>query len=113
MKIGVSVFHKRISPRLDRCREVLIYEIGNGSDFPLQCNRSILWQDESIPERAQALRDQGVEGLVCGAAEPWMEEQFRTRGIRLFSWVSGSLEEVLETLAQAGPDSFHLYPDEG
>ncbi len=103
MKIGVSVFQQRISPRLDRCREVRVFDIGNGAPYPPACNGSIFWKDETISERAQALQDRGVHGLVCGAAEPWMEEQFRSRGIRLYSWVSGSLEEVLEALTQGNP----------
>ena len=100
MKIGVSVFQQRISPRLDRCREVRVFDIGKGAPYPPACDCSIFWQEETIPERVQALQERGVHGLVCGAVEPWMEEQFRKGGIRLYSWVSGSLEEVLKALTE-------------
>ncbi len=100
MKIGVSVFQNRISPRLDQSREVQIFERGNGASATLHYRASIHWDEETIPERAQCLREQGVDNLVCGAAEPWMEEHFRAHGIRLYSWVSGRLEEVLESLAR-------------
>ncbi len=111
MKVGVCVFQNRISPRLDQSREVRVFEVAQGGSSPLRYVEAIHWQDETVSERAKFLRSQGVGNLICGAAEPWMEEHFRNRGIHLYSWVSGSLEEILEALA--GGDLIPFPPHTG
>ncbi len=47
-------------------------------------------------DRVRLLRDQGVEVLICGGVQAAFEDLLRASGIRVVSWVAGSVETLLD-----------------
>jgi predicted Fe-Mo cluster-binding NifX family protein len=58
------------------------------TDFALQSREAL--------DRVRLLRDQGVGTLICGGLRSSFEDLLRASGIQVLSWVSGSVEELLE-----------------
>jgi predicted Fe-Mo cluster-binding NifX family protein len=57
-------------------------------DFPLRSREPL--------DRVRLLRDQEVDTIVCGGVQDVFEDLLRARGIRVISWVSGSVDDLLE-----------------
>ncbi len=53
-------------------------------------------QSREALDRVRLLRDQGVGALICGGLRSSFEDLLRASGIQVLSWVSGSVEELLE-----------------
>jgi predicted Fe-Mo cluster-binding NifX family protein len=51
-------------------------------------------------DRVRLLRDQGVGTLICGGVQSSLEDLMHAGGIRVLSWVSGTVEELLERFLQ-------------
>jgi predicted Fe-Mo cluster-binding NifX family protein len=47
-------------------------------------------------DRVRLMRDQKVNTLICGGLEERLEDMLQTDGVRVISWVSGSVEKLLE-----------------
>ena len=56
-------------------------------DFPLQSEEPL--------DRLRLLRDQEVNTIICGGVQDVYEDLVRASGIRLISWVSGSVDDLL------------------
>ena len=46
-------------------------------------------------DRIRLIRDHEVETVVCGGVEERYEDMLRAHGIRVVSWVSGNVEDLL------------------
>ncbi len=103
MLIAVPIFRGRVAPRVDRRCQVIMLDWAVPGE-PKILDR-LAWTEESIFERARILKRQGVEMLICGALEAWVEESFRRQGIRVVPWVAASLENVLDSLSNGGVES--------
>ena len=57
-------------------------------DFPLQ--------SEDPVDRVRLLRDQEVTTLICGGIQDLLENILRASGIDVISWVSGSVDDLLD-----------------
>jgi hypothetical protein len=57
-------------------------------DFPL-CSREPF-------DRVRLLRDQQVDTIICGGVQDIFEDSLRGSGIQVISWVSGSVDDLLE-----------------
>jgi predicted Fe-Mo cluster-binding NifX family protein len=62
--------------------------------FALQADFTL--QSQNPFDRVRLLRDQDVDTLICGGVQDRFEDLVRTHGIRVISWVSGDVEELLE-----------------
>lgn len=47
-------------------------------------------------DRVRLLRDQDVDTIICGGMQDVFEDLVRACGIRLISWVSGSVDDLLQ-----------------
>ncbi|UCG87125.1 MAG: NifB/NifX family molybdenum-iron cluster-binding protein [Gemmatimonadota bacterium] len=46
-------------------------------------------------DRVRLLRDQKVDTIICGGVQSHYEDALRASGIRVISWVSGSVDDLL------------------
>lgn len=46
-------------------------------------------------DRVRLLRDQQVDTIICGGVQDVYEASLRANGIRVISWVSGSVSDLL------------------
>jgi predicted Fe-Mo cluster-binding NifX family protein len=73
-------------------------------DFPLRSRDPF--------DRVRLLRDQQVDTIICGGVQDVYEDVLRTSGFELISWVSGSVEGLLELFlrGQLVPGTEHHNP---
>jgi predicted Fe-Mo cluster-binding NifX family protein len=82
-----------VAPCFEYCATMAIFTIEDGRitdqiDFPL-CSKEPL-------DRVRLLRDQDVETIICGGVQNVFEDLVRASGVQMISWVSGSVDDLLE-----------------
>jgi predicted Fe-Mo cluster-binding NifX family protein len=96
MRVAVAIFGTRASPRAECCSAVLLAEVGAGGATTLG---TVTAPGVVIADRVAALRQAGVEVLVCGGITMEAAHAVRAAGIRVVSDVRGEAEEILRELA--------------
>lgn len=99
MKVGITVREGRVSPLLDtaRCLMTANIEASEVSD-----RREWLLNAAAAYETINQLRGLGVELLICGAVSEPLAVLLASSRMKLISFVSGEVEEVLKNIAENG-----------
>ena len=97
MKIAIPRHGELIAPCFEWCATITIFvvrgkQVVDHIDFSLQSQDPV--------DRVRLLRDQGVDTLVCGGLQDSFEDLVAANGIRVFSWVSGRVEDLLRHLLE-------------
>ncbi|MBI4881345.1 MAG: NifB/NifX family molybdenum-iron cluster-binding protein [Planctomycetes bacterium] len=93
-KVAIPRFGETVAPCFEYSATVAIFTIAKGVvtdqiDFTLQSQHAL--------DRVRLLRDQGVDTLICGGVQDRVEDILRANGIRVISWVTGSVDELLSS----------------
>lgn len=93
MKVAIPRFSEAIAPCFEYSATITIFSVEEQRvvdqlDFVLQSRDAL--------DRVRLLRDQGVDVLICGGVGELYEEVVNATGIRVLSWVSGDVDDVLE-----------------
>ena len=99
MKVAIPVFKGRISPVFDWSRDLLLLDIEAGEEG---VRREISLEGLAPLQRVEQLVAQHVELLVCGGIGELLLSAIESRGIRVYAWVAGSLDEVLGDILSYG-----------
>ena len=99
MKIALTVWDGWISPVFDVCREALVLEIDNGD---ILSTVKIDLNTETPLKKIERLVNLGVETLVCGAISELVHGEATPRGLKVISFVSGEIDEVVQALISDG-----------
>jgi predicted Fe-Mo cluster-binding NifX family protein len=97
MKVGITVWGKRISPVFDAARTLLIVELEE--DCIGQRQQFQLWPGQT-GEIVRLLSSSRVDVLICGAISQEPAEQIEANGIQLISFIAGRVDTVLEWYAR-------------
>ncbi len=94
MQVALTVWQDRISPLFDAASRLLIVKVEENRILarqwmPFEC-RSVLFG-------AARLNNLGVQVLICGGISDFSEKLIAAHGIRVFSFISGRFETVLES----------------
>jgi predicted Fe-Mo cluster-binding NifX family protein len=81
-----------IAPCLEYSATIAVFTVEDGVivdqiDFPIRSREPL--------DRLRLLRDQCVDTIICGGVQDVYEDLVRASGIRLISWVSGNIEDLL------------------
>ena len=92
VKIAIPRFDDLVAPCFEYSATVAIFMIEDGLvveqiDFRLQSQNAF--------DRVRLLRDQGVDTMICGGIQDRFEDLVGATDIRVISWVSGRVEELL------------------
>jgi predicted Fe-Mo cluster-binding NifX family protein len=92
VRVGVPRMGERVAPCLEYCAVMAIFTIENGvivdqHDFPMRSRDPF--------DRVRLLRDQRVDTIICGGVQGIYEDALRASGIRVISWVSGPVDDLL------------------
>lgn len=92
LKVAIPRFGERVAPCFEYSATIAIFTIVGGSivdqlDFTLQSTQAL--------DRVRLLRDQQVDTLICGGVQNSFEDLVLANGIRVISWVSGDVEQLL------------------
>ena len=82
-----------VAPCFGYCAMVSIFTIQNDRivdqiDFPLSSHEPL--------DRIRLLRDQKVHTLICGGMQDVFASMLAAHGIRVISWVSGNIDDLLK-----------------
>jgi predicted Fe-Mo cluster-binding NifX family protein len=93
MRVALAIWKNRISPLFDATSRLLILHIQKKEILAshmevLECPSIFLW--------AQKLDELRIQVLICGGLSAFLEYLIQARGIRVFSFISGTIDEVLE-----------------
>jgi predicted Fe-Mo cluster-binding NifX family protein len=93
VRVAIPRFGESIAPCFGHSATIAIFTIKRGkavdqADFRLQ-SRDML-------DRVRLLRDQQVKTLICGGLEDRLQDMLETSGVRVISWVSGRVDDILD-----------------
>ena len=92
MKIAIPRFGEEVAPCFEYSATIAIF-ILRGKKIVDQMDFSL--QSRDMLDRFRLLRDQKVKTLICGGVQDFYEDLLRANGIRVISWVTGNVEELL------------------
>jgi len=93
VKIAIPRMGESVAPCFEYCATMAIFTIAGGAvadqvDFPLRSREPF--------DRVRLLRDQEVDTIICGGVQDIYEDVLRTSGFEVISWVSGSVDDLLD-----------------
>ncbi len=95
MKIAIPVFHTKISPRFDQTRGFVLMEVERNNIVERENLHTGGWTLSAI---IRQLMDRHVDTVICGGIDRLSMQHLSTRGIRVFSWVTGEVEDAVSCL---------------
>jgi len=102
MRLAIPEFNGRVSPVFDFCRRLIVVEVSaKGPSERFQVD----WSVPDVQNRADRLKELKVDALLCGGISGELAEDVAGKGIRVFPWISGEIQEVLNAfLSNRLPD---------
>lgn len=93
MRVAIPRFGECVAPCFEYSATITIFDVKGQrvkghTDFNLHSQNPF--------DRIRLLRDQGVQTLICGGVESRIEDVIQASGIRVLSWVSGNVDELLD-----------------
>jgi predicted Fe-Mo cluster-binding NifX family protein len=93
VRVAIPRMGETVAPCFEYCCTMAIYTAVDGRildqmDFPLRSREPL--------DRVRLLRDQHVDTLICGGMQDVFEKMLRAGGFEVISWVSGSVEDLLD-----------------
>ena len=93
MKVAIPRMGETVAPCFEYCATMAIFtiedrQITDQVDFPLRSRGPL--------DRVRLLRGQQVETIICGGVQNVYEDLVRASGIQMISWVSGSVDDLLD-----------------
>lgn len=93
MRIAIPRMGETVAPCFEYCCTMAIYttagrHILEQIDFPIRSREPL--------DRVRLLRDQKVDTLICGGMQDVFEKMLQGGGFEVISWVSGSVEDLLD-----------------
>jgi len=93
MKVAIPRFGEVVAPCFEYSATIAIFtikgqKITDQVDFTLQSQETL--------DRLRLLRDQKVNTLICGGVQDFFEDLVLAKGIKVISWVSGNVDDLLQ-----------------
>lgn len=102
MRVAVLLFGERVSPRFDCATEFLVVDVLDGK----VAEKEVASLARELPlERIARLLELGVSVVICGGIEGATARILNARGIQLYSWVNGTVDDVLGALLRGDLES--------
>jgi len=93
IRIAIPVFNNRISPVLDACSEICIFDCGQKN----KVRRRTIWVDGlSLSERLASLVKLGVNVVICCAISDVLQKMLESKNIRVIAGRVGEIEEIVD-----------------
>jgi predicted Fe-Mo cluster-binding NifX family protein len=111
-KVAIPRLGESLAPCFEYSASFVIFTVKEGHvvdqiDFPL-CSKDPF-------DRVRLLRAQQVDTIICGGVMERYEDLLKASGIEVISWVSGSVEDLLNLFlrGQLVPGGGHGQADSG
>jgi len=93
MKIAIPIWNGCVSSAFDFSHSLLLVEMENGTESE---RSEVSLSTRSIAEKANQLKDLGVDILICGAISRPLASLVASSGIRILPYVAGHVDDILE-----------------
>lgn len=91
-RVALAIWNERISPVFDVSRRLLVLEIDAGQ---ILTRTEVALDPDHAGRKAATLAEREIETLICGSISRCLAGLLASRGIRLLSFVTGPVEEVI------------------
>ncbi|MFH1130973.1 MAG: NifB/NifX family molybdenum-iron cluster-binding protein, partial [Pseudomonadota bacterium] len=88
----MTIFGTTISPLFEAAQHILVFDVAQGK---VNERKREFMGNLDVSERLAMLQWLGVKVLVCGAIGGFVQHALFERGIDVYSWVSGEVEDVI------------------
>jgi predicted Fe-Mo cluster-binding NifX family protein len=97
VRVAIPRMGEHVAPCFEYCATMAIFTIDKGEvveefDFPLRSRDPF--------DRVRLLREECVHTIICGGVEATYEGALHASGLEVISWVSGTVEDLLEAYLQ-------------
>ena len=108
MQLGIASWEGRLAPVFDTADRLTLINLESGQE-PVQ--RSVPLSGDWPVQRAQAVLEQGVQVLLCGAISRPAAILLQSAGVQVQAWLRGPIEQIVEAFVsgQLGNDE-HIMP---
>ncbi|UCF06343.1 MAG: NifB/NifX family molybdenum-iron cluster-binding protein [bacterium] len=106
MKLAIPIWNGRVSPVFDAARQILVVDVPEGGETS---RREHQLSETYLPLRIRRLEAMGVDVLICGAISNPIAALVEAAGIRIYPWVSGDVEDVIEAFQKKDLESPRYY----
>jgi predicted Fe-Mo cluster-binding NifX family protein len=106
MKIALTVCGNRVSTVFDSADELLMIE-NNPGVAPVQSRTS--WKEDTLIARTARIKELGAQVLICGALSGVVKRMLEAAGIRVISFVRGTVDEVFEAFCSGNLSSERFF----
>lgn len=93
MMVAFATWDNRIAPLFEAARQLHVVEIDAGRHTTERCERL---RCDTPASKVLQIAELGADALICGAISKPVHAMLSAQGIRVFSFVSGDLREVIE-----------------
>ncbi len=94
MRVAIPRFGETVAPCFEYSATIAIFTLTGSAvteekDFCLQSRDAL--------DRLRLLRDQHVNLLICAGVQEFLQDALEESGIRVISWVSGTVDDLLKS----------------
>lgn len=107
MNVAFATWDNRIAPLFDAARQLHIVKIDAGAITSEHCERL---RSDTPARKVMHIAELGVDILVCGAISKPVHAMLSAQGIRVISFVSGDLRDIIRAwlTGNIGDNSFAM-----
>jgi len=102
MKIAIPVFQTKISPRFDSTQGFILLQIEKRN---VMKREELPTKDWPSSAKIKQLVDLGVDTLICGGIDLESMQQLNFNGIKIYSWITGEIEDAITRFLNQGLES--------
>jgi predicted Fe-Mo cluster-binding NifX family protein len=92
MKLAISTWNKRIAPVFDTAENVLLLTINDDDSINRE---SLNFPEYPLQKKVDFLKEKDIKVLICGAISKDEENSVIGKGIEVYSFIAGDIEEII------------------
>lgn len=93
IRIAIPIFQHRVSPVLDTCTRLLIFDFEAHSEID---RREVIFDMLSLSERFDIVKKLNPDAVICCGISDVFDRMFQAAGIRLICGIAGDVQLVAE-----------------
>jgi len=102
MKIAIPVFQTKISPRFDSTQGFILLQIEKNNVIKRE---NLTTKDWPSSAKIKQLVDLEVDTMICGGIDLESMHQLNFSGIKIYSWITGEIEDAVTRFLDQGLES--------
>jgi predicted Fe-Mo cluster-binding NifX family protein len=102
MKIAIPVFQTKISPRFDSTQGFILLQIEKNNVIKRE---NLPTKDWPSSAKIKQLVDLEVDTMICGGIDLESMQQLNFNGIKIYSWITGEIEDAVTRFLNQGLES--------